>query len=44
MVESIDNPVGKVGDTVQDTTSPPLTDGVAGVMVAPFVKDKELGL
>ena len=29
-------PVGSAGETVQDTTVPPPTDGVSGVIVVPF--------
>jgi hypothetical protein len=44
VVESIDSPVGRVGDTDHVATAPPLTVGVTVVMAVPLVKVNELGL
>ena len=35
---SIERPAGRVGEIVQETTVPPLADGVAAVIAVPFVK------
>lgn len=35
---SNDRPAGRDGETDQEVTAPPLTDGVALVIVVPFVR------
>ena len=42
--ESIERPVGSVGWISHETTSPPCTVGVAGLMPLSLVKDSELGV
>ena len=44
VVESIERPVGSVGWISQETTSPPCTVGVIGLMPLSLVKDSELGV
>ena len=44
VVESIERPVGRVGETDHDVTVPPLTVGVTVVMAVPLVSVNELGL
>ena len=41
---SSERPAGSDGDTDQEVTVPPLTDGVAVVMATPFVKVNGLPL
>ena len=41
---SSERPAGNDGDTDQEVTVPPLTDGVAVVMATPFVKVNGLPL
>ena len=42
--ESSERPDGSDGETVQDVTGPPLTDGVTVVMAVPFVSVNEFGV
>ena len=42
--ESIERPAGRVGETDQEVTVPPLTVGVTVVMAVPLVSVKEFGL
>ena len=42
--ESKDKPAGSDGETDQEVIGPPLTVGVAVVMVVPLVKVNEFGL
>ena len=42
--ESIERPVGNVGETDHEVTVPPLTVGVTVVMAVPLVKVNEVGL
>ena len=44
MEESNDNPAGSDGETDQEVIGPPLTVGVAVVIVVPFVNVNEVGL
>ena len=44
VVESIERPAGRVGETDHDVTVPPLTVGVTVVMAVPLVSVNELGL
>ena len=44
VVESKDKPTGSDGDTDQEVIGPPLTVGVAVVIVVPLVKVNEFGL
>ena len=41
---SNDNPAGRDGETDQEVIGPPLTVGVAVVIVVPFVNVNEVGL
>lgn len=42
--ESKDKPAGRLGETDHNVTVPPLTDGVAVVIVVPFVNVNGLPL
>ena len=42
--ESKESPAGRDGETDQEVTGPPLTDGVTVVMAVPFVRVKEFGV
>ena len=44
VVESIERPAGREGDTDQEVTVPPLAVGVTVVMAVPLVSVNELGL
>ena len=44
VVESIERPAGRVGETDHEVTVPPLTVGVTVVMAVPLVSVNELGL
>ena len=44
VLASIDRPVGRFGEIVQELTAPPLTVGVTAPIAAPFVSVSELGL
>ena len=41
--ESIESPVGSDGETSHESTSPPCTVGMAGVIPVPLVNERELG-
>jgi hypothetical protein len=42
--ESSESPAGRVGETDQEVTGPPLTVGVTVVMAVPLVRVNEFGL
>ena len=44
VAESIERPVGSVGETDHEVTVPPLTVGVTVVMAVPLVSVNEFGL